>query len=473
MELSNFLIMRSELSLIVVVLVLLIVEIFSSNKNQAAIINLATGIFLVHTVIGFIPSSEGQLFGGMYQHTQLTEMMKSILNVGVLILFMQSSGWLKKEANKGKVTEFFMLALSTLIGMYFMISAGDFLMLYLGLELATIPMAALIAYNIKEMKSIEAGAKFILLAALSSGIMLFGISLIYGSTGSIYYADMMGLMQINVLQIVALTFFLAGLAFKISIVPFHFWTADVYEGSPTNVAAYLSVISKGASVFVLVTLLFTVFKEMFDAWEVLIYVMAILTMTIGNLFALRQQNIQRFLAFSSIAQAGFILLGVISGTQFGMTTVVYFVLVYVFSNLGAFGVAAIVHNATGKINIDDYSGFYQTNPRLSLVMLLSLFSLAGIPPLAGFFGKFFLFAAAAEQGYYWLVIIAVLNTIISLYYYLRVVKAMFLERSENPLIPISSDFLTRASITLSVIGLVVVGILSNIFDWINLSTWGM
>ena len=369
MELSKFLIMHSELSLLAIVLILLVAEIFSSKREQGAIINLAVGLFLLHTIIGFIPSAAGQLFGGMYQHTSLTEIMKSILNVGVLILFMQSSGWLKKEANKGKVTEFFMLALSTLMGMYFMISAGDFLMLYLGLELATIPMAALVAYNLKEMKSIEAGAKFVLLAAVSSAIMLFGISLIYGTSGSIYYADIMGNMQMNMLQIVALTFFLSGLAFKISLVPFHFWTADVYEGAPTNVAAYLSVISKGASAFVLVTLLFTVFKQMFDAWEVMLYAMAVLTMTIGNLFALRQQNMQRFLAFSSIAQAGFILLGIISGTHYGMTTVIYFVLVYIFSNLGAFGVVAIIYNATGKIKMDDYSGLYQTNPRLSLVLL--------------------------------------------------------------------------------------------------------
>lgn len=465
--------MRSELSLLLVVLILLISEIFSSRNKQGTIINLATGLFLLHTILGFMPSTEGQLFGGMYQNTALSGIMKSVLNVGVLILLMQSSQWLKAEANRGKVTEFFMLTLSTLIGMYYMISAGDFLMLYLGLELATIPLAALVAYNLKEIKSIEAGAKFILLAALSSGVMLFGISLIYGSSGSIYYADIMGSMQMNILQIVALTFFLSGLAFKISLVPFHFWTADVYEGAPTSVAAYLSVISKGAAAFVLVTLLFTVFKQMFDAWEVMVYALAIVTMTLGNIFALRQQNMQRFLAFSSIAQAGFILLGIISGTQYGMTTVVYFILVYVFSNLGAFGVVAIVYNATGKINMKDYSGFYQTNPRLSLVMLLSLFSLAGIPPVAGFFGKFFLFAAAAEQGYYWLVIIAVLNTIISLYYYLIVVKGMFLERSDSPLEPISSDFLTRASIALSVIGIIAAGVFSQVFDWINLTTWGM
>jgi NADH-quinone oxidoreductase subunit N len=465
--------MRSELSLLLIVIVLLHVEIFTSTENRRKVVVVASGLLLLHTVIGFIPGVEGQLFGGMYNNSRMIELMKGILNIGVLILILQSSGWMMKEQNKGKSTEYYILLAVTLMGMYFMISAGDFLMLYLGLELATIPMAALVAFNLKTLKSIEAGAKFILLAALSSGIILFGISMIYGTTGSIYYADIMGKMEMNMLQIVALVFFLSGLAFKISLVPFHFWTADVYEGAPANVAAYLSVVSKGASVFVLIILLFTVFKDMFLAWEVLLYAMAVLTMTMGNIFALRQQNIQRFLAFSSIAQAGFILLGVISGTEYGMTTVIYFVLVYVFSNLGAFGVVSVVNNNTGKMNIDDYKGFYQTNPRLSLSMLLALFSLAGIPPIAGYFGKFFLFAAAAEKGYYWLVIIAVINTIISLYYYLRVVKAMFVDRSDNPIAYIKSDIVTRSSIIISVFGILIVGFISQIFDWIQFYSWGI
>ena len=465
--------MRSELSLLVIIIVLLHVEIFSSIKNRRKVVVVASVLLLLHTIIGFFPGQEGQLFGGMYQHTYLTELMKGVLNIGVFILILQSSGWMMKSENKNKSTEYYILLAVTLMGMYFMISAGDFLMLYLGLELATIPMAALVAYKLKTLKSIEAGAKFILLAALSSGIILFGISMIYGTTGSVYYADILGKMEMNMLQIVALVFFLSGLAFKISLVPFHFWTADVYEGSPTNVAAYLSVVSKGASVFVLIILLFTVFKEMFLAWEILIYAMAVITMTMGNIFALRQQNIQRFLAFSSIAQAGFILLGVISGTDYGMATVIYFILVYAFSNLGAFGVVSVVNNNTGKLNIDDYKGFYQTNPRLSLSMLLALFSLAGIPPVAGFFGKFFLFAAAAEQGYYWLVLIAVINTIISLYYYLRVVKAMFLDRSENPIERINSDVVTRSSIMISVAGILVVGVISQFFEWILAYSWGM
>lgn len=473
MELSNFIIMRNELTLIAVVLVLLIAEIFSSKKSQRGLLNLATLLFAVYTIIGFLPGTVGEIFGGMYRSTPLIILMKNVLNIGVLVVLLQSQGWLRKPENENRGLEFYLLTFSTLIGMNYMISSGDFLMFYLGLELATLPIAALAAYDVYRLKSTEAGIKFILLAALSSGILLYGISLIYGTTGSLYYSEVMGNLHMNVLQIMATVFFISGVAFKISLVPFHLWTADVYEGSPTNVAAYLSVVSKGASVFILVILLFTVFKEMVLAWQPLLYVLSILTMTLGNLFALRQQNLQRFLAFSSIAQAGFILLGIISGTEYGMATVIYFVLVYVFSNLGAFGVVAMVKNATGKVNMDDYNGFYQTNPRLSLVMMLALFSLAGIPPVAGFFGKFFLFAAAAGAGHYWLVLIAVLNTIIALYYYLLVVKAMFLHRSENPIETINGDWLARIGLVISVLGILLIGFYSPVFDWVQAVSFGL
>ncbi|MCF6352470.1 MAG: NADH-quinone oxidoreductase subunit N [Cyclobacteriaceae bacterium] len=465
--------MRNELSLIVVVLLLLMAEIFSSKNARYMLLNVATGLFALHTILGFLPTETGELFGGMYRSTSLIILMKNILNIGVLVVLFQVQGWLKKPENNNRSLEFYLLTFSTLLGMSYMISAGDFLMLYLGLELATIPIATLVAYDVYRMKSTEAGIKLILLAALSSGIMLYGISIIYGTTGSLYFNEVMGNLQMNPLQIIATVFFISGLAFKISLVPFHLWTADVYEGAPTNVTGYLSVISKGASVFVLITILFTVFKEMAPAWKPLLMVMAVATMVIGNLFAIRQQNLQRFLAFSSIAQAGFILLGMISGTEYGMATVIYFILVYVFSNLAAFGVVSIVKNATGKDRIDDYNGFYQTNPMLSMVMLLALFSLAGIPPLAGFFGKFFLFAAIAEQGMYWLVLIAVINTIVSLYYYLLVVKAIFVVRSENPLEPIKGDLLARFGLVVTVIGILVIGIYSPIFEWVQALSFGL
>lgn len=464
------LIMRHELLLVAITVILLIVEIFLPNTQKRKIILPAILLMAAVTIIGFLPGESGELFGGMYQSTQLSMLMKNILNIGVLIIFIQSVDWLKQDQNKEKVSEFFLLILSTLIGMNYMISAGDFLMFYLGLELATIPIAALAAYERYKEKSAEAGVKLIFISALSSGILLYGLSMIYGTTGTMYFSDIAPLMNGAPLQVLAFIFFFSGMAFKISLVPFHLWTADVYEGAPVNVTSYLSVISKGAAVFIFTIILYTVFAKIALLWSQVLYVIIILTITLGNLFAMRQQNLKRFLAFSSIAQAGFILLGIIGQSQTGMTTVIYFVLVYIFSNLGAFGVIGIISNRTGKEKISDYDGLYRTNPKLSLVMMLALFSLAGIPPLAGFFGKFFLFTAAAKQGYYILVLIAILNTIISLYYYLLVIKAMFLNTSDQPIGQFKSDGYTRVGLLLCVAGIVVVGFTSMIYEMIfNLS----
>jgi NADH-quinone oxidoreductase subunit N len=458
--------MRHELLLIAITVILLLVEIFLPKDKKHKIILPAILLMTAVTVIGFLPCPTGTLFGGMYGTSQLILLMKNVLNIGVLIIFIQSVSWLKSDGQKEKISEVFILLLSTLIGMNYMISSGDFLMFYIGLELATIPIATLAAFDRYKEKSAEAGVKLIFMSALSSGILLYGLSMIYGTCGTVYFADIPAAFNTTPLQILAFIFFFAGMAFKISMVPFHLWTADVYEGAPINITSYLSVISKGAAVFIFMIILYTVFSKIALIWRDMVYVIAIITMTLGNLFAMRQRNIKRFLAFSSIAQAGFILLGIIGQSQLGMTTVIYFVLIYIFSNLGAFGVATIISNKTGKESIDDYDGLYRTNPMLSLTMMLALFSLAGIPPVAGFFGKFFLFAAAARQGLYILVIIAVLNTIISLYYYLLVVKAMFLNRSDQPIAYFKSDFYTRLGLAICIAGIVVVGIASPVYEFI-------
>jgi NADH-quinone oxidoreductase subunit N len=471
--LEKYLLMRHELVLTLVLLILLVADLMVKHEKKKAMRPFSIILFFIVTVIGFIPQVQGELFGGMYVTSPLLVLMKNILNIGVLIVFIQSFTWLGTEENRIKISEFFMLIISTLIGMNFMISSGDFLMFYIGLELATIPIASLAAYDRLKKKSAEAGIKLILSSALSSGILLYGISMIYGTTGSIYFNEVAQLYTTNSLQTLALIFFFAGMAFKISIVPFHLWTADVYEGSPISVTSYLSVISKGAAVFIFVIIMFTVFRSVTIVWQNVLYITSILTMTLANLFAIRQKNLKRFLAFSSISQAGFIFLGIIGGNELGMTAVVYFILVYIFSNLGAFGVVAAISNVTGKENMDDYDGLYITNPKLSLVMLLSLFSLAGIPPVAGFFGKFFLFTAAAEQGFFILVLIAVLNTIISLFYYLMVVKAMFLNKSDHPIAYIKSDFYTRLGLVLCVVGIVVVGLASSVFEYIRVYTFGI
>lgn len=471
MNLESFLLMRHELVLTVALMIILIAEL--STENKKSIVNFSLLLFVGVTIIGFIPSPEGTLFGGMYQTNHLKVLMKNFLNIGTMILFFQVADWIKKPEYHNKISEFYMLILSTLIGMNFMISSGHFLLFYLGLELATIPIAALAAYDHSKNISAEAGIKLILSSALSSGIMLYGISMLYGTLGSLYYNDMAAMDMNTPLQIMAFIFFFAGMGFKISLVPFHLWTADVYEGAPVSVASYLSVISKGAAVFILAILLYTVFHSIAPMWKHLLYAIAVVTMTIGNLFALRQKNLKRFLAFSSIAQAGFILLGMIDGSALGMAAILYFVLIYIFTNLGAFGVVSAISVATGKEHIDDYNALYSTNPKLSLMMMLSLFSLAGIPPVAGFFGKFFLFTAAAHSGYFWLVFIAVINATISLYYYLLVVKAMFINKSNKPIAYFKSSLITRVGLVMCLAGIFAIGLFSPIYEYIRMFSVGM
>lgn len=465
--------MRHELLLTLAALLVLIAELFWDTGKKRQINLFSVGLFIVITIIGFLPSPSGSLFGGMYEVTDLRLVMKNILNIGALLVLIQSVTWLNREENSEKISEYYVLLISTLIGMNFMISAGHFLMFYIGLELATIPIAALAAYDRYSNKSAEAGIKLILISALSSGILLYGLSMIFGTTGTLYFKEVARLFVNDNLQILGFIFFFTGMAFKISIVPFHLWTADVYEGAPVNITSYLSVISKGAAVFILIIILFTVFPVIIVTWQKIIYVTSVLTMTIGNLFAIRQQNLKRFLAFSSISQAGYILLGFIGGNQLGMASVVYYILVYIFSNLAVFGVVTAISNAKGKENIDEYNGLYKTNPGLSLIMLLGLFSLAGIPPFAGFFGKFFLFTAAAQSGFYLLVIIAVLNTIISLYYYLLVVKAMFINGNDVPIEKFRSDFPTRLALGICVAGIVITGFASIIFEVIKNMSFGI
>ncbi len=465
MTLESFLLMRQELVLLAVILLLIIGEIFSNNKK--GLVAFAIIIFAIHTVVGFLQIDEGALFGGMFKTTTLIHLFKNVLNVGVLIILLQSADWInEKVISEKKSTEFFILMFSSLLGMYYMISAGDFLMFYLGLELSALPVAALVAYETSKRKSAEAGIKFILSAALASGTSLFGMSLLYATTGTIHFAEMANVLTYSNLGVLGFVFFFSGLAFKISLVPFHFWTADVYEGAPIGIASYLSVISKGAAVMILVIILFTVMEPFDIITHKLLYIVALATMFIGNLFALRQQNMKRFLAFSSIAQAGFILLGIMANDQLGVATVVYFVAIYVFTNLAAFGVVQSISLQTGKENIDDYNGLYRTNPKLSLVMMLALFSLAGIPPVAGFFGKFFLFTAAASKGMYLLVFLAVVNVTISLYYYLLVIRAMFLRKSDTAIPYFDNKFYMKLGLVLAVIGVLFIGLYSPIYDYI-------
>ncbi len=467
MNLNTLFLMRHEMILLGIILILLIGEIIVSKEKKQSLVHLAILLFGLHTIAGFLPLEDASLFGESFITNPLVTFFKNVLNVGVFILLLQSADWVKdKMIPQESGTEYFILLFCSLLGMYYMISAGDLLIFYLGLELSTLPVVVLVALERSKRISSEGGIKLILSAALASGTALFGMSLLYASTGSIIFSDITATISQTPLSLLGALLFITGLAFKISLVPFHFWTADTYEGAPINVASYLSVISKGSAVFILMILVFNVLRPLIDVLDKLFYLIALLTMFVGNLFALRQDNMKRFLAYSSIAQAGFILLGILEGSQLGTATVVYFVMIYIFSNLAAFGVVQSISNHTGKEKISEYIGLYRSNPNLSLVMMLALFSLAGIPPVAGFFGKFFLFTAAASKGYYLLVFLAVVNVTISLYYYLLVVKAMFLQKSENPIPHFKSRMYMKAGLILTVLGILCIGLYSPIYDYI-------
>jgi len=359
-----------------------------------------------------------------------------------------------------------MLLLSTLLGLFFMVSASNLLMFYLGLELSAIPLAAIANFDLEKRRSSEGALKFIISSAFSSGLLLLGISFVYGMTGSLGFADIGGHINGSPLFLFAFILLLSGFAFKISVVPFHFWTADVYEGSPVAVTSYLSVISKGAIFFVMIQVLYTIFKPLAAEWYRMLYLLSVLTMLTGNLFAIRQDNLKRLLAFSSISQVGFILVGISGSSRAGTASVIYFILIYLFSNLGAFGVVSLISARTGKESISDYKGLYASNPFLSWVMTISLFSLAGIPPTAGFFGKFFLLMAGAGKGNFGLIAIAALNMVISLYYYLRVVKAIFMDSNNQPMDKLQVSAMPKMAMLLCVAGILFSGVAGWIYDYI-------
>ena len=305
------------------------------------------------------------------------------------------------------------------------------------------------------------------LSAFSSGILLMGISFLYGTSGTLSFNILTAHLSNTPMQTFAFILLVSGFAFKISAVPFHLWTADVYEGAPVAVTSFLSVISKAAVLFTFTSILYKVFTPLASLWYSILVVLSIATILIGNLFALRQNNFKRFLAFSSIAQVGFILIGISGSSPEGSTSLVYFVLIYVFSNLAAFGVVSVVSALTNKENISDFKGFYKTNPFLSWVLTISLFSLAGVPPTAGFFGKLFLLMAGAAKDNSGLIIFASLNMVISFFYYLKVVKAIFMEEQDTPIQKLSIPKITQLALYVCVLGIIVTGLASWVYDYIH------
>ena len=473
MDYSQFLMMPQEIGLLLVFLLVFIYDTFMPARSQRFLPIFTTALFAIYTAFSFVPCQMGELFGGMMETNPATWVMKCVLNIGVFLVFLQAIKWTNDDFVSVRRGEFYELIMLTLFGMFLMISARHFLLFVIGLETASLPIAALTAFEKRYYESHEAAAKYIFTAIFSSAIFMLGISFVYGMSGSLYFNDIATALINNhsALLIAAVTFVIAGVGYKLSLVPFHQWTADVYQGAPTAVTSYLSVISKGAAAFAFLVILVQVFGSAYEqVWQWILYAIIILTITIGNLFAIRQRNLKRFLAFSSISQAGYIMLGVIAANAVGMASMIYYILVYIFSNLAAFGVIAAIERQSGKVTIDDYNGLFKTNPWMAFTMMLAMFSLGGIPPFAGFFSKFFIFVGAASTGsvaIYVLVFIALVNTIISLYYYLLVVKAMFIRQDECVIPYIDSHWTEEIGMTVCVMGIITIGIVSGVYTFFS------
>ncbi|MDD7709334.1 MAG: NADH-quinone oxidoreductase subunit N [Prevotella sp.] len=474
---SQFLNMIPEVSLVLLMVIVFVADFITANKRYRGWLNtLVCALLLAHVAFTISVGVSDSAFGGMYHTTPSISVIKSILTFGTLIVCLQAKEWLNDENRSKFQGEFYLLVLSTLLGMNVMVSANHFLLFFLGLEMASVPMACLVAFDKWKNECAEAGAKFILTATFSSGVMIYGLSMLYGALGNLYFDNVANNITATPLTIAGLVFFFSGLAFKLSLVPFHFWTADTYQGAPSVVAGYLSVISKGAAAFAALTILTKVFANIITFWHPMLCIIIVLSITVANLFAIRQENIKRFMAFSSISQAGYIMLALLSPSAYATTALSYYVLIYIVANLAVFGIIAVIENHDAKaVNISDYDGLYKTNPHLSFLMTLALFSLGGIPPFAGMFSKFFIFMASLNDYTidttmgivtYVVVFIALVNTVISLYYYLLIVKAMYIKPSEKPIAKFVSKPETKLALALCTLGVVLFGIVSGVYTWI-------
>ena len=479
---SQFLNMIPEVTLMAILLIVFITDLFTAKKpgeepSRAWFNPFVCVLLLAHVLINIQTTPDVTAFGGMYMTNASVGVIKTILAFSALIVCIQSREWLRRSGTCFKEGEFYELTIATLLGMNMMVSANHFLLFFLGLEMASVPMACLVAFDKYRHNSAEAGAKFILTATFSSGVMLYGISFLYAATGTLYFDDVVSHVSATPLCIMGMVFFFSGLGFKISLVPFHFWTADTYQGAPTTVSGYLSVTSKGAAAFALCAILMKVFAPIVEYWQVMLMVIIVLSITIGNLFAIHQKDLKRFMAFSSISQAGYIMLAVVGNSAMSVTALSFYVLIYVVANLAVFTIISAVeeHNG-GVVSMDAYNGFYKTNPRLAFLMTLALFSLGGIPPFAGMFSKFFVFMAAANGAQvtttigatiYAVVFIALVNTVLSLYYYLLIVKAMFIRENDHPLPTFKSHVNTKLALAICTLGIVAFGVCSFVYNWIH------
>ena len=438
------------------------------RRNMGWVVAVGLGLALVLGLVFSRPSDEGQLmWGGMLMQDWLgfTFRMLFLFAAAMTALFSMD---LPRLGNRG---EFYLLMLSSTLGMMLMAASADLIMLYLAIETTSIPLYILAGFLIRDDKSTESGFKYLLFGAMTSAVMLYGFTLLYGFTGTTNLYALSLQVQQGVLGTATLVgillMVLIGFGFKISAVPLHFWAPDVYEGAPTPIAGFLSTASKAAGFAVLLRFFLAVFPAYSPYWGAVVAALAVATMTLGNLIALAQKNIKRLLAYSSIAHAGYAMIGFVAVSYLGASSVVFYLIVYVITNLAAFGIVAVVGRITGTDEIASYAGLSRRSPWIAMAMLVSFLSLAGMPPFGGFVVKFAVFAAAVDANMVWLAVIGVLNSIIGLYYYLTVLKHVYLFRSEDEDKPLPVTRPYAVGIIFLCLGIILVG---TVFaPWIMIS----
>lgn len=453
-----------ETLLLALAVLLLVLDPFQKkDENRRLFLGMFTAsgllVILVLSLLFARPAGPILVFGGMLRFDWLGFLFKMffIFAAAVSALFFMDMDRLNQRA------EAFLLLLVATIGMCLMASSSDLVMLYLAIETTSIPLYILAGFLTGDDKSTESGFKYMLFGALTSAVLLYGFSLIYGFAGTTsLYALGNHFSKFDLLAIGITFLVLAGLAFKVSLFPFHFWAPDVYEGSPTPVAGFLSTASKAAGFAVIIRLLTAVFPVISTDWSLILAILAALTMTVGNLIAMAQKNVKRMLAYSSIAHAGYAMIGVVAFSQFGIASAVFYLLAYILTNLLAFGIVGIVGHVTGSDDVTAYNGLGRRNATLSLAALVAFLSLAGMPPFGGFVAKFFVFASAIQSGWIWLAVVGVINSIFGLYYYLNILKYIYLYRMNNQdedqhPIPVSRP--ATVALVVLVIGVVLIGTL--------------
>ena len=463
-----------EILILVLGMLVLIVEPFWKEEQRRNIGWLTAGGLLISMVISLLfgqPGAPTATLGGMIRFDWLGFFFKMLFmfaGAATALLLMDN----EKVGSRG---EAYLLLLASLLGMDLMAASADLVMLYLAIETTSIPLYVLSGFMLADEKSTEAGFKYLLFGALTSTVMLYGFSLLFGFTGTTNIYQLADLLQSGNLSPISafgvLALILVGIGFKVSFVPFHFWAPDVYEGAPTPVAGFLSTASKAAGFAVLVRLFFVAFPNFAPSWTLALSVLSAVTMTVGNLLALPQTNIKRLIAFSSISHAGYALIGVVASTALGAASVVFYLAAYILTNLLAFGIVMAFSRITGVEDLKDYAGMSRRSPWLALMMLAAFLSLAGMPPFGGFVAKVVVFAAGIQAGYVWLVVIGILNSVIGVYYYLNAMKYVYLYRmpeqdEESHPLPLTRPY--AIALAVLVIGVVLIGtVFAPWFSWSN------